>query len=71
MSDYSQMKFGEYEEVTAWAQYLDHDAACRILAEGFDSPMSGQPTDWRDCYTTEELREFAADKVARVCNVPS
>ena len=69
--DISKLKFGEVEEVFDWATYLDHDTACRILSEDFDRPSAAQPTDWRDYYTTEELREMVADKVVRVCGVPT
>lgn len=74
MNNYSTFKFGEFEEVTAWAQYLDHDAAAKICSDRFDHPgpfTVPQPTDWRSYYTTEELRDFAAEIVAEVCGVPS
>ena len=72
MADYSNLKFGEVEEVYAWAQDLSHDAACRILTDRFDHPgpyTAPQPTDWRSYYSLEELRDFAAEQVAFVCGV--
>ena len=71
MQDYSTLKFGEIEEVHNWANDLSHDVCCQILAERFDDPAAAQSTDWRDYFTTEELRGFAAEQVAHVCNVPA
>jgi hypothetical protein len=75
MFDCSKLKFGEREEVIAWVdEYVDHDAACQILAPqfdrrgGFSAPM---PDDWRSYFSDEELRDYVVEHVMFVADVPA
>ena len=68
--DTSQLKFGEREEVMHWAEHLDHDLMCRILAPQFDRD-STISDDWRSYFTDDELRGFVVDHVMLVANVPA
>ena len=52
------------EFATAMSEQWDRQTCCSLLTQfGFGTGYDVQPTDWQQYYETDELREFALERV--------